>query len=332
MDTLRPAVPPRRSFAADALAPKMGISPAEVEQRKAFLEFGAADVERVASIDGLARAYADPVIGEFYEHLLAFEETAVFFDDPAVLEHVTRMQKEYFLGLTSGDYGEDYIENRLTIGAVHEQVGLPVKAYLGMYNFYLRAVATRLNEAFADDPEQATEAFHSLMKLVFLDIGLAIDTYVFQREQTIRHQEEAIRELSTPALQIRDRLLILPIIGVLDSARAYQLTDGLLRSIRDARAKVVILDVTGVPTVDSTVANHLIQTVEASRLMGAVVIVTGLSAGVARALVMIGVDLTKFNAVGDLQGGLEVANKILGYKVVKFAEDGSDAGTDPQTR
>src|SRR2546423_4306334 len=101
-------------------------------------------------------------------------------------------------------------------------------------------------------------------------------SFVQERERVIRQQQEAIRELSTPVLQVRERLLILPIIGVLDSQRARQLTEQLLRGIRTNRAKVVVIDITGVPTIDSTVANHLVQTVEASRLMGASVIITGL--------------------------------------------------------
>jgi len=116
-------------------------------------------------------------------------------------------------------------------------------------------------------------------------------------------------------LQVRERLLILPIIGVLDSQRAKQVTEQLLRGIRNNRAKVVVVDITGVPTIDSTVANHVVQTVEASRLMGAGVIITGLSSEIAQILVTIGVDLSKLNAVGDLQGGIELAERMLGYRV-----------------
>ena len=97
--------------------------------------------------------------------------------------------------------------------------------------------------------------------------------------------------------------------------RARQLTEQLLRGIRANRAKVVVVDITGVPTIDQTVANHLVKTVEASRLMGASVIITGLSAEIAQTLVTIGVDLSKMNAVGDLQGGIEEAELLLGYKV-----------------
>src|SRR6266540_4240821 len=101
--------------------------------------------------------------------------------------------------------------------------------------------------------------------------------FVEERERIIRQQQEAIRELSTPVLQVRERLLILPIIGVIDPQRARQLTEQLLRAIRTNRAKVVVIDITGVAAMDSNVANHLVQTVEASRLLGATVIVTGLS-------------------------------------------------------
>src|SRR6201991_441645 len=108
-------------------------------------------------------------------------------------------------------------------------------------------------------------------------------SFVEQRERVIREQQDALLELSTPVLQVRERLLILPIIGVLDAQRARQLTEQLLHGIRAHRAKLVVIDITGVPTIDSTVANHLVQTVDASRLMGASVIITGLSPEIAPA-------------------------------------------------
>jgi rsbT co-antagonist protein RsbR len=140
-------------------------------------------------------------------------------------------------------------------------------------------------------------------------------SFVQERERIIRQQQEAIRELYTPVLQVRPRLVILPIIGALDSQRARQLTEQLLRAIRTNRAKVVVIDITGVPEIDSTVANHIVQTVDASRLMGASVIISGLSAEIALTLVTIGVELSKVNAVGDLQGGIEAAERLLGYEV-----------------
>src|SRR5262247_3565559 len=149
--------------------------------------------------------------------------------------------------------------------------------------------------------------------------------FVQERERIIRQQQEAIRELSTPVLRVRERLLILPIIGVLDPQRARQLTEQLLRGIRENRGKVAVMDITGVPYIDSPVANHLVQTVEAARLLGAIVIVTGLSPEIAQTLVNIGVDLGKMNTVGDLQGGIEEAERLLGYKVVPATQQAEAA-------
>jgi rsbT co-antagonist protein RsbR len=138
-------------------------------------------------------------------------------------------------------------------------------------------------------------------------------SFVQERERIIRQQEEAIRELSTPVLQVRDRLLILPIIGVIDPQRARQLTEQLLRGIRSNRAKVVI-DITGAPsrTPDCKPSGRRgCHTADGS---------DGdchhLSSGIAQTLVTIGVDLTKMNTVGDLQGGIEEAERLLGYKVL----------------
>jgi rsbT co-antagonist protein RsbR len=144
--------------------------------------------------------------------------------------------------------------------------------------------------------------------------------FVQERERVIREQQEAIRELSTPVLQVRERLLILPIIGLIDPHRARQLTEQLLHGIRTNRAKVVVIDITGVAAMDANVANHLVLTVEAARLLGATVIVTGLSPEIAQTLVKIGVDLGKMNTVGDLQGGIEEAERLLGFKVFPIRE------------
>lgn len=149
--------------------------------------------------------------------------------------------------------------------------------------------------------------------------------FVQERERVIREQQEAIRVLSTPVLQVRERLLILPIIGVIDPQRARQLTEQLLQGIRTNRAKVVVIDITGVPVMDAKVANHLVQTVEAARLLGATVIITGLSPEIAQTLVTIGVDLGKMNTVGDLQGGIEEAERALGYRVVQLRDASSEA-------
>jgi rsbT co-antagonist protein RsbR len=287
------------------------ISPHEIEVRKRFLEFGPEDEEHLKALRPLAERYAAPVIDELYRLFLAHETTAAFFKDLKVLERVKQLQKRYFIGLTDGDYGVRYAEERLKIGSVHERINLVTKWYLGGYALYLRSVIRRILDEHPNDRARALEFVTSLIKVIFFDVGLAIDTYIAQREKIIRAQQEEIRELSTPVLRLKDRLLVVPIVGMIDSQRAYQLTEHVLRAIRQHRAKVVVFDITGVPTVDSAVANHLIQTVQAARLLGARSVMTGVSPEIAQTLVRIGIDAMKLNAVGDLQEGISEAERIL---------------------
>ena len=165
--------------------------------------------------------------------------------------------------------------------------------------------------------DQVLDAYEPAANRIAITVAVG---FVQERERVIREQQEAIRELSTPVLQVRERLLILPIIGLIDPHRARQLTEQLLQGIRMNRAKVVVIDITGVAAMDANVANHLVLTVEAARLLGATVIVTGLSPEIAQTLVKIGVDLGKMNTVGDLQGGIEEAERLLGYKVFPIRE------------
>src|SRR5574341_1000577 len=194
----------------------------------------------------------------------------------------------------------------------HEVVGI----VLLLRDVLARSLFAKYREDFTQ-LNQVLDAYEPAANRIANTVAVG---FVQERERIIRQQQEAIRELSTPVLQVRERLLILPIIGIVDSQRARQLTEQLLRGIRSNRAKVVVMDITGVPSVDSTVANHLVQTVEASRLLGATVIVTGLAPEIAQTLVTIGVDLTKMNTVGDLQGGIEEAERLLGYKVISVGE------------
>jgi rsbT co-antagonist protein RsbR len=190
-----------------------------------------------------------------------------------------------------------------------------VRVFLGAFHHLLRTIGDDVMTQFERQPRRGFDDFMSLKKVAFFDIGLIVDVLVYERERVIRQQQEAIRELSTPVLQIRERLLLLPIIGVIDTHRARLITESLLMSIRANRAKVVVMDVTGVATIDSRVANHILQTVAAARLMGAVVIVTGISSDVAQSLVALGIELTELSTVGDLQGGLEEAERLLGLRV-----------------
>jgi len=191
--------------------------------------------------------------------------------------------------------------------------GVETDEVLGIVLLLRDVLARSLFAKYQDDLEllnQILDSYEPAANRIAVTVSVS---FVEERERVIKEQQEAMRELSTPVLQLRDRLLILPIIGVLDSARARQLTEQLLGAIREKRATVVVIDITGVATIDRTVANHLVQTVEASRLMGASTILTGLSPEIAQTVVDLGVDLGMMRTVGDLQGGIEEAERLAGY-------------------
>lgn len=300
-----------------SLSAEAGMTPEEVSRRKDFLEFRDDDVGRLKDNNELAKQYADGIIEEFYQHVLSHPESAAFFQDPAVLERVKALQVRYFLELTAGVYDAGYVEDRLKIGAVHERAHLPIQLYLGLYAFYLRAVAARLREAYKGDEARIMDTYLSLQKLVFFDIGLAMQTYLLRRERTIRQQEQAMRDLDTPVLQLRQGLLLLPLVGPVGAERAGRFTDQLLSAIRENRSHVVIIDITGVPAVDEGVAVYLLRTVEASRLSGARTIVSGISAAVAQTLVAIKVGLGGLETTTDLRSAIEAAEQFLGYRVTR---------------
>ncbi|GIJ74190.1 PAS domain S-box protein [Virgisporangium ochraceum] len=137
------------------------------------------------------------------------------------------------------------------------------------------------------------------------------------QEQLLQRQQEEILELSTPVIQVWDKVLVLPIIGTLDSARAARLTEGLLDKVTYYQAEVAILDVSGVPAVDTEVAQHLLKTVEAARLMGATSILSGVRPETAQAIVHLGIDLGSLRSRSNLREALQLALMMVGAAPVR---------------
>jgi rsbT co-antagonist protein RsbR len=281
-------------------------------RRKAFVGLEPVDIEHIVSTKDFITGKADDLAEVFFAFLRSIEEAAPLFERADVVIEAKRLKREHLIAMVQGKYDKAYVDERLQLGLIYSKVALDVRVFLGAFHHLMKAVGAAIMHDGRNDPTAAFEKFMSLKKVGFFDIGIIVDVMVAERERIINQQQEAIRELSTPVLQVRDRLLILPIIGMIDTFRAKQLTESLLHAIRANRAKVAVMDITGVAAVDSKVANHLVQTVAAARLMGAIVIVTGLSADVAQAL--LGVDLRSITTVGDLQGGLELAERLLDGK------------------
>ena len=182
---------------------------------------------------------------------------------------------------------------------------------------FKKPLFTRLRDELAAKPEQLTDETWSAN--VLLDkLGLyTTEVYQRTREEVINRQQDEMLELSTPVVKLWDGVLALPMIGTLDSGRTQVVMETLLNRIVETGADIAILDITGVPTVDTLVAQHLIKTVTAARLMGADCIISGIRPQIAQTIVHLGVDLKDVITKANLADAFAVAMQRRGLRVVK---------------
>ncbi len=287
----------------------------ELHRRLAFFEVTEEDVARLTGLKSFAERWTHDITEGLYELIMGQPESRAFFPDQATLARVKKLQNAYFLGLFSGKYDLNYVRDRLRVGMAHERIGMPPKLYLGAYRRYLALIHARLLEHFKGNASEAANALESIRKVIFFDMALAIDTYIAAYLETMTRHQAAIRELSTPVIKVHDRILLLPIVGTVDTQRAHQIMETVLLQVVEQQAKVMILDIAGVPVVDTKVADHILKTTAAVQLLGAQTILTGISASVARTVVQLGLEITRMYTRSKLSEGIELALTIVGKKI-----------------
>lgn len=192
----------------------------------------------------------------------------------------------------------------------------------GIYVFSLKdALLKGLQEEYKDDPQSLVDSLMRVNKLMDNLGVVTFETFIKGREEVILRQTDEITEISTPVIRVWDGILALPIIGTLDSSRTQVVMESLLNEIVESGSTIAILDISGVPAVDSLVAQHLIKTVAATRLMGAECIISGIRPEIAQTVVHLGIDLSNIVTKASLASALKYAFALLKLEVKKIQKD-----------
>lgn len=247
------------------------------------------------------------IVDKFYDKLLSFDYPKSFFTDERKLALVKKKQKEYFIDFFTTEHNIDFFRKRVNLGAIHERIGLDNTWYLASYALFFNAFMEKLSKGGKVELEHVK----SLSRLVLLDIGMVINSYISEREKIINAQATEVIELSSPVLKLTDKIIVIPLLGTIDSARAFQIMEKILNSIKESNAKIVIIDITGVPLIDTSTGANLVRTVKAIRLMGSDSILTGVRPMLAQTIVELGIDLKDIVTRSTLSDGfLEALNML----------------------
>ena len=190
----------------------------------------------------------------------------------------------------------------------------PSEAILFVFSLKYALLAI-LEEEYSDRPAILARKAVVMSSLID-DLGIVTaETFIASREDYIKEQVSIIAEMETPVLQVGKGILLVPIIGILDSRRSQAVMDKMLQTILATRAKVAIIDITGVAAIDTAVSNHILKISRATRLMGCRCVISGVSPDVAQSIVDLGIDMGALATEADMQDAIEYAFNIRGYEI-----------------
>lgn len=274
------------------------------------------DLELVRRVGHHIVPRLEEYVTHFYDWMQAEPEFEHFFSDTQRLRRVQRMQVDYWRSFFMGVVDLRYIRERRRVGEIHARIGLTIDAYFAAMDISLNLLADELipSDVLKDERHLA---YRALTKLVHLDTSVVVVAYNHVINEHLAGQAQAMLEMSTPVTSVAQDVLMLPIVGLIDTRRAKNIMTASLARIAETRARCFIIDISGVSVVDTAVANHLIKLTRATRLMGCRALLSGLSPAIAQTIIELGIDVTGLDTYATLRDALEAAMHAVGFQVLR---------------
>ena len=274
------------------------------------------DLARIREFDKIAAPHMKDMVAEWYEWIVHHPDFEHFFSDEETLERVKGLQIEYWRAFMKGQVDDAFVTERRRVGEAHARIGLPLNTYFAGMNRFLEIFASYLAK-HEKNKSTRVDTQESLAKLLHLDTAIVVDTYNHLVEEALTAQAKSLLEMSTPVTQIWSGILLLPIVGIIDSKRARDIMNATLDKIGETQARIFILDISGVGVVDTAVANHLIKITRATRLMGCDCTISGVSPSIAQTIVDLGIDVGRIKTTSTMKDALADAFHRVGMEIVE---------------
>jgi len=287
----------------------------KVESLLKVYEITAEDLKQIGEFGEKVIPFLDDYVDSFYDWLEHQPDFRLYFSDANRLARVKAAQKNYWHQTLLANVDEKHIQSREHLGVQHAKIGLSLTSYFAGMSKSLNYFQS-LPIPKDIDVKTFQEQQIALAKLVHMETAVVVQAYSSMTQQKIEKQSRSLVEMSTPVTSVWDGVLMLPIVGILDSKRAQDLMDTVLVKINETRSKVIILDISGVAVVDTAVANHIIKITKASKLMGCGCIVSGLSPAIAQTIVELGIEVGSLTTTSTLSDALASALTTVGLKIV----------------
>lgn len=288
------------------------ISAQQLAERFSLLE---EDLTLIRKLGEKLSPRIEGLIEKFYEWLPILPEYQQFFPVGTSTERVKMLQVRYWQEFFLGKLDDAYVLKRQEVGGVHATIGLSLHGYLAAANQMFLLVCEEASTLLS---ERTAETLRAVAKLVHVDTAIIVDAFTTLSNERLTAQSEAIVAMSTPVAEIAKGILMLPLVGIIDSARAHDTMSAMLNQIRQAEARVFILDISGVAVVDTAVANHLIKMTKAAQLMGCDCVVSGLSPAIAETIVTLDIDVSTIDTRATLKDALATALVKTGLRLTTF--------------